>query len=131
MANGVVFLVASILGIVGYISQIIPIQVIAPILVYVGIVMVGNAFTKSPQEHIPYPWCDVHCTLLGRLNRFHHRKEQHKGIHRRPCNGCSCCLGHHACFTITDSRWRSAESVRSWLHNRSAILHSLSLHDKE
>ena len=53
VANGIVFLVAATLGLVGFISQIIPIQVIAPILVYVGIVMVGNAFTKSPQEHAP------------------------------------------------------------------------------
>ncbi len=51
--NGGVFLVAAALGLVGAVSRIIPIEVIAPILVYVGIVMVANAFIKSPHRHAP------------------------------------------------------------------------------
>jgi AGZA family xanthine/uracil permease-like MFS transporter len=51
--NGVVFLIAAAFGLVGAISQIIPLAVIAPILVYVGISMVSNAFTHSPQRHAP------------------------------------------------------------------------------
>ena len=51
--NGAVFLIAAAFGLVGAVSRIIPIQVIAPILVYVGIVMVANAFINSPHKHAP------------------------------------------------------------------------------
>ncbi|MTI94635.1 MAG: NCS2 family permease [Firmicutes bacterium] len=51
--NGIVFLVAAVFGIVGAVAEIIPLPVIAPILVYVGIVMVSNAFMKSPHRHAP------------------------------------------------------------------------------
>ena len=53
VANGAVFLVAATFGLVGAVSRIIPIQVIAPVLVYVGVVMVANAFIKSPHKHAP------------------------------------------------------------------------------
>ena len=51
--NGVVFLLAASIGLIGALSQIIPLAVIAPILVFVGITMVANAFTTSPQRHAP------------------------------------------------------------------------------
>lgn len=51
--NGVAFLLAASVGLIGAISQIIPMAVIAPILVFVGITMVAGAFTKSPAQHAP------------------------------------------------------------------------------
>ncbi len=51
--NGLVFIVAATFGLIGAISKIIPLAVIAPILVFVGIVMVANAFISSPQHHAP------------------------------------------------------------------------------
>lgn len=51
--NGGVFLVAASIGLIGAVSRVIPIEVIAPILVYVGVVMVANAFVKSPHHHGP------------------------------------------------------------------------------
>ena len=51
--NGIVFLAAASLGLVGAISALIPAAVIAPILVYVGVVMVANAFIRSPHHHAP------------------------------------------------------------------------------
>jgi adenine/guanine/hypoxanthine permease len=51
--NGIVFLIAATFGLIGAVSQIIPLAVIAPILVYVGISMTSNAFTHSPQRHAP------------------------------------------------------------------------------
>ena len=51
--NGIVYLIAATLGLIGAVSQIIPLAVIAPILVYVGISMVSNAFIHSPHRHAP------------------------------------------------------------------------------
>jgi len=51
--NGGVFLVAALLGVIGALALIIPQAVIAPILVYVGVMMVANAFMKSPHKHAP------------------------------------------------------------------------------
>ncbi len=53
IANGVVYLLAATFGLIGVIAQIIPLAVIAPILVFVGIVMIGNAFTTVPARHAP------------------------------------------------------------------------------
>lgn len=53
IANGVVYLLAATFGVIGVIAEIIPLAVIAPILVFVGIVMVGNAFTTVPARHAP------------------------------------------------------------------------------
>jgi adenine/guanine/hypoxanthine permease len=53
VANGLVYLIAATFGLIGAIVEIIPLAVIAPILVFVGIVMVGNAFTSSPARHAP------------------------------------------------------------------------------
>ncbi|SFI02109.1 putative MFS transporter, AGZA family, xanthine/uracil permease [Tindallia magadiensis] len=51
--NGGVFLLASLFGIVAAISEIIPVPVIAPILVFVGISMVAQTFAAVPQRHFP------------------------------------------------------------------------------
>lgn len=51
--NGVAFLIAATFGLVGAISALIPAAVIAPILVYVGVVMVANSFIRSPHRHAP------------------------------------------------------------------------------
>ncbi len=51
--NGAAFLLFAIFGVIAVIAQIIPGPVIAPILVYVGIVMVGKAFVTSPERHSP------------------------------------------------------------------------------
>lgn len=53
VVNGLVFLVASTFGIIAAISKIIPLPVIAPILVFVGISMVVQAFTSVEQKHFP------------------------------------------------------------------------------
>jgi len=51
--NGFVFALAALLGVIGAISEIIPLPVIAPILVFVGIVMVAQAFVSVPPRHAP------------------------------------------------------------------------------
>ena len=51
--NGGVFFIAALFGIIGALAVIIPQAVIAPILVYVGVMMVANAFMKSPHRHAP------------------------------------------------------------------------------
>lgn len=51
--NGGVFFVAAVFGVIGALSIIIPQAVISPILVYVGVIMVANAFMKSPHKHAP------------------------------------------------------------------------------
>lgn len=51
--NGIVFLLASTLGIIAALAKIIPVPVIAPILVFVGISMVSQAFTSVKSTHYP------------------------------------------------------------------------------
>lgn len=51
--NGIVFLLASTFGIIAVLSEIIPLPVIAPILVFVGISMVTQAFSSVPKRHFP------------------------------------------------------------------------------
>lgn len=51
--NGFVFLLASTFGIVAAISKIIPLPVVAPILVFVGISMVSQAFASVEKKHYP------------------------------------------------------------------------------
>ncbi|WP_026478542.1 solute carrier family 23 protein [Alkaliphilus transvaalensis] len=51
--NGVVFLLASTFGIIAAMSKIIPMAVIAPILVFVGISMVSQAFSSVEIKHHP------------------------------------------------------------------------------
>lgn len=51
--NGAVFMLASMFGIVAAMSEIIPLPVIAPILVFVGISMVSQTFSSVPNKHFP------------------------------------------------------------------------------
>lgn len=51
--NGVVFLIASSIGLIAAMSKIIPIAVISPILVFVGISMVSQAFRSVESKHFP------------------------------------------------------------------------------
>ncbi|KXZ38876.1 putative MFS transporter, AGZA family, xanthine/uracil permease [Alkalithermobacter thermoalcaliphilus JW-YL-7 = DSM 7308] len=51
--NGIVFLIASTFGIIAAMSKIIPVPVIAPILVFVGISMVSQAFSSVDKKHYP------------------------------------------------------------------------------
>ncbi len=53
IVNGFVFFIASTFGIIAAMSAIIPLQVVAPILVFVGISMVSQTFTSIPQKHFP------------------------------------------------------------------------------
>ncbi len=53
IVNGIVFLLASTFGIIAAMSQIIPVPVIAPILVFVGISMVAQTFKAVDQKHFP------------------------------------------------------------------------------
>ena len=51
--NGIVFVLASTLGVIAAMSKIIPVPVIAPILVFVGISMVSQAFASVKEKHYP------------------------------------------------------------------------------
>src|SRR5690606_16746103 len=51
--NGIVFFIASTFGIIAAMAAIIPLQVVAPILVFVGISMVSQTFSSIPQKHYP------------------------------------------------------------------------------
>ncbi len=51
--NGIVFLLASTFGVIAAMSKIIPVAVIAPILVFVGISMVSQAFSSVENKHYP------------------------------------------------------------------------------
>lgn len=51
--NSIVFLITSTFGIIAAISKIIPLPVIAPILVFVGISMVSQAFSSVEKKHYP------------------------------------------------------------------------------
>lgn len=51
--NGGVFLLASTFGVIAAISKIIPVAVISPILVFVGISMVSQAFSSVEKKHFP------------------------------------------------------------------------------
>lgn len=51
--NGIVFFIASMFGIIAVLSEIIPLPVIAPILVFVGVSMVVQSFASVPKRHFP------------------------------------------------------------------------------
>lgn len=46
-------MLASLFGIVAAMSEIIPLPVIAPILVFVGVSMISQAFSSVPEKHFP------------------------------------------------------------------------------
>ena len=51
--NGIVFLLASTFGIIAVLSEIIPLPVIAPILVFVGMSMIVQTFAAVENKHFP------------------------------------------------------------------------------
>lgn len=51
--NGIVFLFASTFGVVAVLSEIIPLSVIAPILVFVGMSMIVQTFSSVEKKHFP------------------------------------------------------------------------------
>lgn len=53
IVNGFVFLIASTFGVIAAMSKIIPLPVIAPILVFVGMSMVSQAFVSVEKDHYP------------------------------------------------------------------------------
>ncbi len=48
---GAVFFVGSLFGLVAFLYHLIPVAACAPILVYIGVVIVGQAFRASPPAH--------------------------------------------------------------------------------
>ncbi|UCZ54678.1 NCS2 family permease [Bacillus shivajii] len=53
LLNAAVFAFAAMTGIIAALSAMIPIAVVAPILVYVGIAMVSSAFAKNEKKYYP------------------------------------------------------------------------------
>lgn len=51
--NGIIFFLASTFGIIAAMAAIIPLEVVAPILVFVGISMVSQTFSSIPEKHYP------------------------------------------------------------------------------
>ncbi len=51
LAVGIVFFLGSLFGLVALLHHLIPIAAVAPILVYIGLVITGQAFTASPRAH--------------------------------------------------------------------------------
>lgn len=50
---GVVFASAAILGLFQPLQQLIPVAAVAPILVFIGLIITAQAFTASPTAHAP------------------------------------------------------------------------------
>ncbi|HLR20789.1 MAG TPA: hypothetical protein VK087_02160 [Tissierellaceae bacterium] len=53
IVNGFVFLITATFGVIAAMSKIIPLSVISPILVFVGMSMVAQAFTAVKESHYP------------------------------------------------------------------------------
>ncbi|MCF6158769.1 MAG: NCS2 family permease [wastewater metagenome] len=53
VANGVVITVLSLLGLVGFVSVLIPVEAGAAILLWIGITITAQAFQATPREHAP------------------------------------------------------------------------------
>ena len=51
--NGVVMGIACLLGLFGVISQLVPIEAGMAIVLYIGLVMAGQAFQATPRRHAP------------------------------------------------------------------------------
>lgn len=51
--NGFIFFLASTFGLIAAMAAIIPLEVVAPILVFVGISMVSQTFSSIPEKHYP------------------------------------------------------------------------------
>ncbi|SDN89954.1 uracil permease [Vreelandella arcis] len=53
LLNGAVYAIATMFGLIAMISAIIPVSVVAPILVFVGISMIATAFQANDSRHYP------------------------------------------------------------------------------
>ncbi|MCQ9618060.1 hypothetical protein L1889_16420 [Paenalcaligenes niemegkensis] len=53
IANGVVYLIATTCGLIAALAAIIPVAVVSPILVFVGISMVSTAFQANAKKYYP------------------------------------------------------------------------------
>lgn len=53
IANGVVYLLATSCGLIAAMAAVIPVSVVAPILVFVGISMVSTAFQANSKKYYP------------------------------------------------------------------------------
>lgn len=53
VANGVVTTFLCLLGLVGFISALIPVEAGAAILLYIGVTIAAQAFQATPREHAP------------------------------------------------------------------------------
>jgi AGZA family xanthine/uracil permease-like MFS transporter len=51
LAVGAVFFVGAVFGLVAMLQNMIPVAAVAPILVYIGLVITGQAFTATPPAH--------------------------------------------------------------------------------
>lgn len=51
--NGLVYLLAAMFGLIAVISALIPVAVVAPILVFVGMSMVSTAFQTNAKKYYP------------------------------------------------------------------------------
>ncbi|RXT05751.1 NCS2 family permease [Ammoniphilus sp. CFH 90114] len=51
--NGIVYVVAAMFGLIAAMSAIIPVAVVAPILVFVGVSMVSTAFQSNETKYFP------------------------------------------------------------------------------
>lgn len=51
LAVGLVFFFGSLFGLVAFLRNLIPIAAVAPILVYIGLVITAQAFNASPKAH--------------------------------------------------------------------------------
>lgn len=53
VANGVVITLLCLLGLVGFVSALIPVEAGAAILLWIGITIASQAFEATPREHAP------------------------------------------------------------------------------
>lgn len=51
--NGVVYLFAAMFGLVAALAEIVPVAVVAPLLVFVGVSMISTAFRGNEQRYFP------------------------------------------------------------------------------
>lgn len=51
LAVGIVFAVGGMAGLVGFLHALIPVAAVAPVLVFVGLVMTAQAFEATPRAH--------------------------------------------------------------------------------
>ena len=53
VANGIVITLLCLLGLVGFVSALVPVEAGAAILLYIGVTIAAQAFQATPREHAP------------------------------------------------------------------------------